>query len=423
VTQPPGGGERIDRASSAMQSEAFMGTSDAHSPPNGEAARTKPLGRRPRLLFLVTEDWYFCSHRLALGRAAVSAGYDVAVATRVRDHGDIIRQAGIRLIPLPWSRRSANVWNELRTFAALLKIYRRERPEVVHHVALKPVLYGSLVARLTGTRRVINAVAGFGYTSAADGTRARVARRILRKSFGSMSNRAGTRVLVQNPDDERALRDSHTVRPEHLVVIPGSGVDVNRFAPSPDGEPVGVPRVTLVSRMLWSKGVGDFVKSAKLLREKGVEFEAVLVGSPDPENPQSISEETLRRWRHEGVVNWWGHCDDVPSVWRGSHVAVLPTYYGEGLPKTLLEAAACGLPLVATDAPGCREIVVDGHNGLLVPAKDPESLAMAIERLVSDPDVRRGMGRAARAVAVEQFSEEIVIDRVLALYRSLMEES
>jgi glycosyltransferase involved in cell wall biosynthesis len=379
-----------------------------------------PRTERPKLLYLVTEDWYFCSHRLALGRAAAAAGYDVTVATRIRDHGQDIRDAGMHLVGLPWERRSTNAWNEFRTLAALYKLYRNQRPDLVHHVALKPVLYGSLIARLTGTRRVINAVAGFGYSFVADGTRAAIARRILKASFEHMSNRPGARVLVQNPDDERVLREKDLVRADHLSVIPGSGVDVDRYAPAPEGEPVGTPRVTLVSRMLWSKGVGEFVEAARQLKEKGVEFEAVLVGDPDPDNPQSIPEQTLRGWHDEGVVVWWGHEDDIPSVWARSNVAVLPSHR-EGLPKTLLEAAACGRPMIATDVPGCREIVSQGRTGLLVPAKDPPALAQAIETLVSDSGKRKEMGRAARADAVEKFSESIVIERVLALYRSMVE--
>jgi glycosyltransferase involved in cell wall biosynthesis len=374
--------------------------------------------RVPKLLFLVTEDWYFCSHRLALGRAATNAGYEVVVATRVTGHGAVIREAGIRVIPLPWRRRSTHLWNELRTFAALLRIYRSERPDVVHHVALKPVLYGSMVAWLTGTRRVINAVAGFGYSFVSSDKRALLARRILRSSFKRLSNRKGTRILVQNPDDARVLCETGTVRADRVVVIPGSGVDVERFAPVE--EPGGAVRVALVSRMLWSKGVGEFVESARILKAKGVEFEADLVGDPDHENPQSIPEDTLRRWHDEGSITWWRHTDDVPSVWSRSHVAVLPSYR-EGLPKTLLEAAACGRAIIATDVPGCREIVDDVRSGLLVPVGDASALAASIEKLVTDKKLRREMGAAGRAIAVERFSEDVVIERVLSLYRSILE--
>jgi glycosyltransferase involved in cell wall biosynthesis len=379
-----------------------------------------PRNKRTKLLYLVTEDWYFCSHRLALGRAAVAAGYDVTVATRVNDQGADIRAAGMNVVELPWRRRSTNVWNELRTLSALYRLYRNHRPDLIHHIALKPVLYGSFVARLTGRRRMINAVAGFGYSFVASGPRAAVSRRILEASFARMSNQPRARVLVQNPDDERLLRDSGLVRADRLVVIPGSGVDVDRFCPAPEGEPAGVPRVTLVSRMLWSKGVGEFVEAARLLKTKGVDFEAVLVGDPDPDNPQSIPETTLRGWHDEGVVAWWGHEEDIPSVWARSHVAVLPSHR-EGLPKTLLEAAACGRPMVATDVPGCREVVAHERSGLLVPPKDPRLLAAAIEDLVRDRRSRKTMGHAARADAVEKYSESVVIERVLALYRSMLE--
>ncbi len=378
--------------------------------------------KRPRLLYLVTEDWYFCSHRLALGRAAVRAGYDVTVATRVHKHAPAITEAGMNVVALPWSRRSTLPWNELRTLASLYKLYRNFRPDLVHHVALKPVFYGSMIARIARTRRVINAVAGFGYSFVASGARAALARGILDTTFRVLCNRPGARVLVQNPDDERVLVEDGTVAAGRVVVIPGSGVDTDRFAPAPDGMPDGRVRVTLVSRMLWSKGVGEFVDAARILRRRGIDFEAVLVGSPDPENPQAIPEETLRGWRDEGVVGWLGHVDDVPSVWARSHVAVLPSHR-EGLPRTLLEAAACGVPMVATDVPGCREVVVDDRSGLLVPARDASALADAIERLISEPATRREMGRAARADAVEKFSEPVVIEKMLALYRSMLEDA
>ena len=377
---------------------------------------------RPRLLFLVTEDWYFCSHRLALGRAAVRAGFDVTVATRVHNHAPAIIEAGMNVVALPWSRRSTRPWNELRTLISLYRLYRSFGPDLVHHVALKPVLYGSVVARIARTRRIINAVAGFGYSFVASGTRATVARRILDATFRVLCNRPGAMVLVQNPDDERVLVEDGMVAPSRVVVIPGSGVDTDLFSPAPDGTPDGNVRVTLVSRMLWSKGVGEFVDAVRILRRRGIEFEAVLVGSPDPENPQAIPEETLRGWCEEGVVDWSGHDDDIPSVWARSNVAVLPSHR-EGLPKTLLEAAACGVPMIATDVPGCREVVIDGRNGLLVPPRDACALAAAIERLVSEPATRREMGRVARTEAVEKFSEPIVIDRMLALYRSMLEDA
>ncbi len=384
----------------------------------GEDGETDPM-HRPKILFLVTEDWYFCSHRLALGRAAVAAGFDVALATRVRHHGDLITDAGIRLIPLPWKRKSTNLPAELRTLYSLCKIYDEERPDVVHHVALKPVYYGSLIARLTGTRNVINAVAGFGYSFTSDQKRAALARRLLRVFFRSLSNRAGFTVLVQNPDDRDTLVQSRLVSNSRVVTIPGSGVDTERFTPI--AEPPGVPRLTLVSRMLWSKGVGEFVEAVRLLGERGLDFEAVLVGDPDPENPQAIPLEQLVAWNDEGLVSWRGHVEDVAAEWGRSHIAVLPSYR-EGLPKTLLEAAACGRAIVTTDVPGCREIVENGVNGLLVPASDAPKLADAIERLIKNDELRLEMGRNSRDAAVNRFSEKVVISQILDLYRSILED-
>jgi glycosyltransferase involved in cell wall biosynthesis len=384
----------------------------------GEDGEFSPK-HRPTILFLVTEDWYFCSHRLALGRAAVDAGYDVVLATRVRDHGRVIRDAGIRLIPLPWKRRYTSLAAEAKTLTSLFRIYDEVNPDIVHHVALKPVMYGSLIARLTGTRNVINAVAGFGYSFTSSQKRAALVRTALRVCFRGLSNRPGTTVLVQNPDDRATLSASGTVNDGRLVTIPGSGVDTERFVPR--DEPPGKPRVTLVSRMLWSKGVGEFVEAADLLRESGVDFEAVLVGDPDPDNLQSIPAGTLRGWAGRGSVTWRGHAEDVAAEWARSNVAVLPSHR-EGLPKTLLEAAACGRPIVTTDVPGCREAVRHGENGLLVPVCDPRALAAAIARLIDSPDLRRRMGARSRAISLERFSEKAVIGRILDLYRSILEE-
>lgn len=384
----------------------------------GEDGEFSPK-RRPTILFLVTEDWYFCSHRLALGRAAVEAGFDVVLATRVRDHAGAIRDAGVRLIPLPWKRRYSSLAAEARTLFSLFRIYEEENPDIVHHVALKPVMYGSLIARLTGARNVINAVAGFGYSFTSRQKRAALARTVLRACFRGLSNRPGTTVLVQNPDDRATLSASGTVNGNRLKTIPGSGVDTDRFVPR--DEPPGKARVTLVSRMLWSKGVGEFVEAVDLLRERGLDFEATLVGDPDPDNLQSIPAGILRGWAERGSVTWRGHVDDVAAEWARSHVAVLPSHR-EGLPKTLLEAAACGRPIVTTDVPGCRETVTNGKNGLLVPVCDPRALADAIARLVESPGMRRSMGERSREIAVERFSEKAVIGRILDLYRSILEE-
>ncbi len=373
-------------------------------------ARDKPV-----LLYLVTEDWYFWSHRLPIARAARAAGWEVLVATRVGSHGDMIRQEGFRLIPIKMRRRSLAPWREIATVAELIGIYRRERPDLVHHVAMKPVLYGSLAAAVAGVPAVVNALAGMGYVFTSSAMKARLLRPLIKKAVRWLLDRANARLILQNPDDVAAM-SAGTVAPKRIVLIRGSGVDTTAFAPA--AEPEGTPVAVMVSRMLWDKGVGELVAAARLLRQCGVPLGVVLVGSPDPENPASIPERQLRDWDASGDVAWWGERSDVAEIWASCHIAVLPSYR-EGLPKSLLEAAACGRPLVSTDVSGCREVVRDGVTGLLVPPRAAKALAHALERLARDRDLRRRMGAAARDLVAREMSEQVVVAQTMALYRSL----
>lgn len=370
---------------------------------------------RPKLLYLVTEDWYFCSHRLPIARAARDAGFQVLVATRVDRHGDAIREEGFELLPLSLRRRELRPWRELGALTEIVRLYRRTRPDVVHHVAMKPVVYGSIAARLAGVPATVNALAGLGYVFTSPSARARMLRPPLTLALRVMLGGRGTKAIVQNPDDAERLR-AIGVDSERIELIRGSGVDTTAFRPRP--EPDGEIVATMVSRMLWDKGVGELVEAARILRAAGEGLRVQLVGPPDHENPASIPERTLRGWEREGLVRWLGQRDDIAALWGASHVAVLPSHR-EGLPKSLLEAAACGRPLVATDVPGCREIAVDGDTGLLVPARDAAALARALRTLAADPALRARMGRNARERVVARFSEQRVAEQTLALYRSL----
>ena len=370
----------------------------------------------PKLLFLVTEDWYFCSHRLPLARAAKAAGYEVVVATRVSAHAEAIRAEGFKLVPIGLRRSGRNPWRELKAILEIVGIYRRERPDLVHHVALKPVLYGAIAARLAHVPAVVNALAGLGFVFASASRKARLLRPWVVGALRLSVDADGSALIMQNPDDRKMLVEAGIVKAARIRLIRGSGVDIRRFAPSP--EPAGTPLVMLPSRLLWDKGVGEFVAAAGLLRERGAEARFALVGDGDPGNPATIPEGRLRAWQAEGAVEWWGRREDMPAVLASSHVVCLPSYR-EGLPKVLLEAAACGRPLVATDVPGCREIVIDGGNGLLVPPRDAPALAEAIGRLIKEPGLRADMGRRGRELVEAQFSEERVVAQTLAVYREL----
>ncbi len=373
---------------------------------------------RPRLLFVVTEDWYFASHRLALAVAARQAGYAVAVATRVDRLGEQIRSEGIELIALRRLRRSSlNPLRELAAIVELTRVVRRWRPSLVHLVALKPVLYGAIACRLGGVAARVNALAGLGFVFLAGTPLARALRPFVKAALRWTLGGARAATIVQNPDDRRLLIDEGLVDASHVRLIRGSGVDLTRFVPGPPE--AGAPIVLLMSRMLWDKGVGELVEAARRLRSRGVNARFVLAGDPDTENPAAIAVGQLEQWQREGIVEWWGHRDDAPQVLAQAQLVVLPSYR-EGLPKVLLEAAACGRPMIATDVPGCREIVEDGVTGLLVPPRESEPLADAIAALLADPELCARMGRAARARAEREFGLDAVIDRTLAVYRELL---
>ncbi|MDK2744673.1 MAG: glycosyltransferase family 4 protein [Nitrospira sp.] len=371
------------------------------------------MSDRPRLLYLITEDWYFWSHRADLARAAQEAGYEVVVATRVTDHGERIREQGFQLMPLGMVRGSHNPFRELIAIAELVRLYRRVRPTVVHHVAMKPILYGTLAAWVTRVPGVINAFAGLGYVFVDD--RSRLLRWCVKTALKAVLHLGRSTVLVQNHDDQNRLVSEGVVPVSRTRIVAGSGIDVELYSVQP--EPSGIPIVLLPARMLWDKGVGEFVEAARDLKRKGVMARYVLVGRCDEHNPAAISQARLAEWVQEGVVEWWGHREDMVSVYGAATLVVLPSYYGEGLPKVLLEAAACGRAIVATDMPGCRDIVRDRDNGLLVPPRNSGALALAIEELLADGRSRQAMGRRGRELAVAEWSVPEIAGQMLNLYR------
>lgn len=367
----------------------------------------------PKLLYVVTEDWYFVSHRLPLAIAAQAAGFEVAVATREGQHGNLIRNAGIRLIPLALSRRGGNPISEV---TALWRLYRQEKPDIVHHVALKPIMLGALAAFLARVPAQVNAVAGLGWLFTSSNAMANIVRLPFRWMLGLLLDQTHSLTIVQNPEDIEFLKYSG-VSASRLRLIRGAGVDINVFQPTkPPPAPI---RIVLIARMLWDKGVGEFIEAARQLTDAGINARFILVGAPDPANPGSVPEEKLRNWQGRPGIEWLGRRDDIPAVLQTAHIACLPSYR-EGLPKSLLEAAACGLPIVTTDSPGCREVVRDGLNGFLVPIRDAHSLASALKKLIENDELRHRMGHQSRQRAEREFSLDAVIAQTLALYHEVV---
>src|SRR6185312_14419419 len=345
-------------------------------------------------------------------------GFEVVIATRVHNHAQKIKNEGFRLAPLHLSRESYSPWKELRTIIQLRRLYREENPDIVHHVALKPILYGSIAALGRKRIRVINALAGMGYLVASSSLKARLLRLPIWNAFKFLLNRPGTHVLLQNEDDREVVTSKLRVPVHNAVLIRGAGVNCEAFHPVPD--PAGVPHVILPSRMLWNKGVAEFVEAAKLLIQEGVKAKFVLVGDVDPASPSGMPRATLSAWNDAGFVEWWGLRKEMATVYHSATLVCLPSHGGEGVPKVLLEAAACGKAIVTSDVPGCRDIVRKDVNGLLVPAKNVPELANAIRYLVENDEVRRRMGTAGREIALAEFSQEIVIEKTLALYSSVI---
>jgi glycosyltransferase involved in cell wall biosynthesis len=371
-----------------------------------------------KLLYLVSEDWYFISHRLPMARSAQSSGYEVHVATRISDCAEQIRREGFSLHPIHWRRGSLNPIRLLTAVLETRRLYRRVNPDLVHHVAVVPAFIGSVAAlRLPIIR--LNALAGLGFAFTSATARARAVRPIASWLLGWLLKRSDTTVLVQNPDDY-ALVGKLGVPKERIILIPGSGVDTENLNPMP--EPVGPFTVGFVGRLLDDKGVRTLVRAHELLAKRGLPVHTLLAGAPDPSNPASISDRVLDSWRLIPNLRLLGHVKDIRAVWAQVHVAVLPSRR-EGLPKSLLEAAACGRPLIATDVPGCREIARDGVNALLIPPDDAEALAEAIETLLKDRDLCVRFGRASRHIVTTEYSSTRIGCEITALYSRLLDRA
>jgi len=371
----------------------------------------------PKLLYLVTEDWAFCSHRLPMARAARAAGFEVVVATRVDAHRARIEAEGFRVHALDWRRRGNGPLATLRSVLDIAALYRREQPDLIHHVAMKPVIVGGLAAWLAGRRAVVNALTGLGYVFIGESLLKLPIRAVIR----FVLRRPGSRLLLQNHDDACFLVSQGFADPARLTVIRGSGIDIDHYAPLPEPE-AGPVTVAYVGRMLEDKGIPTLAEAHRRVRERGIDLRLILAGTPDPENPTTVTEATLRDWAARPGLEWRGAVSDVRTVWRDAHFAVLPSRR-EGLPKSLLEAASCARALVATDVPGCREIARPGENALLVPPDDAEALAQALATLATDSALRARFAAASRALVVSDLASGPVGTRTVELYQSVLNEA
>lgn len=370
-----------------------------------------------KVIFLVTEDWYFCSHRLKLAIEARRRGYEVHVICRVEKHGELIRSEGLHLHEISWRRNDRSLISHLKSFSSILKIYRQVQPEICHHVALKPIVLGGLVARLTSQPRVINAVAGLGAVFTMDDWRAVLLRKILAHFLSLTSDRPNCLTIFQNSDDKKTFEDLNLLKHSIPHIVRGAGIDTEYFSvqKSPCSS---VPTFAIVSRMLSIKGVQDAVEASCSLYESGLIHRLLLCGNPDPFSRASISRATLEKWNDFPSVFWLGHIEDVRHVWKQSDVAIQPSRGGEGLPKSLLEAAACGKPIIATDVPGCREISKNGVNAFLVKPNSPDDLAAAMRKIAYNRELQNEMGANSRLIAEQEFSLNTIFTQTFSLYET-----
>jgi glycosyltransferase involved in cell wall biosynthesis len=355
-------------------------------------------------------------HRLPIALMARSHGADVQIACGQGEGREAIEAAGLPFHRLPLTRAPFAPWSDVRTIGSLVRLYRVLEPDLVHHVTLKPVLFGSIAARLARVPGVINNFAGLGSAFSGESRGKRLRRRIVERGLALAMKLPRQWAVFENEDDRLQLVGARVVSDRETLVIPGIGVDIDEYSPSP--EPAGPVRVLMACRMVREKGVFQFVEAARLLKDRGLGARFLLAGAPDAFNPGGISKEQLRVWHQEGTVEWLGFRRDMPQLLSDSHIVCLPSYYREGVPRILIEAASCGRPLVGTDMPGCRDIVRHGSNGFLVPARDAKALALALEKLCTDAALRAEFGAAGRRLVEQGFALPGILKKFRELYAS-----
>jgi glycosyltransferase involved in cell wall biosynthesis len=373
-----------------------------------------------KVIFFANTDWYLYNFRLPFAKFLRERGFEVVMLSPIGSYGPLLQAEGFRWVGLDMNRRSLNPAREFALIRRISAVYAAEKPDIVHHFTIKCVVYGSLIARWHGIRNRVNAVTGMGYVFSDEGFRARLLRPIVRNLIRATLGGEKSRLILQNKDDLAAFVDADLTSTDRTHVIMGSGVDTRRFQPpARSPAPTPVMRVLLASRLLWDKGIREYIEAARLIKAQAAAVEFLLAGNPDPGNPASVPAEQIAKWHEAAAVEYLGHITDMPQLLARVDVAVLPSYR-EGVPRSLLEAAACGMPIVTTDVPGCREIVRHGVNGLLVPARDSTALAAAIRFMYDRPDERARMGAAARDLVLDTFDERIVFEKTFAVYRDLL---
>ena len=374
-----------------------------------------------KFVLYANTDWYLYNFRLSTAQELVAHGHEVVMLSPPGEFGERFAAHGLRWIQLDMDRASLNPMRELLTVRRLAQVLKAERPDVLHNFTVKCAIYGALAARAAKVPAVINAVAGMGYVFTSDRALARALRPVVKLLMRGTLGGSRSRLILQNPDDADAFVSARLVPQDQIRVIRSSGVNISRFTPPPRSSDPKPMRVVLAARLLWEKGIGEFVEAARMLKQEGRTIECLLAGMPDPGNPRSVRHDQVDAWVEEGSVRWLGHVEDMPALLRSVDVMALPSYYREGVPKSLIEAAACGLALVTTDMAGCREVVTShGVDGLHVEPRNAQSLATALRNLDDDRALLARLGDHAREKALAEFDERSVIARTIAVYDELL---
>jgi len=373
-----------------------------------------------KIIFFANSDWYLYNFRVALARHLASKDAEVVMVSPPGDYVSALTSEGFRCISLNMNRRSTNPFTEINVIWQLVKVFRSEKPDLVHNFTIKSVVYGSIAARFASIKNIVNAVAGLGFVFSSKGLRARVLKPIVRKLLKFAMGGKNSRLILQNPDDEALFTQEKLVDSANIRLIKGSGVNTERFKLNAEKVEPAIPVVLMASRLLWDKGVLEYVETARTIKRAGQDARFILAGSPDSGNPASVTEADLRKWREEGMVDLVGHVEDMPALLKQVDIVVLPTRYGEGVPRMLIESAAAGMPLVATNVPGCREVVIHEKNGLLVEPGDTAALVAAVSKLLNDYPLRNQMGLNGRELVLREFDEKVVFEKTLLVYQELI---
>jgi glycosyltransferase involved in cell wall biosynthesis len=376
--------------------------------------------KKIKILYIVNIDWFFVSHRLPIALEAINKGYEVHIATKYTNKRQMLDDLGFILHSIDYDRSAMGAVSLVMEFSQTLKILQKVKPNIVHLISIKPVIFGGIASRIINTENVVSAVSGLGYIFSSEGLFASIRKFFVKKLYIQAFSHPSQQIIFQNEDDKNLLISHNKKLEAKSVLVPGSGVDINLFdnnAFSPD-----IPIIMLVSRMLVDKGIREFVEAVKILESIDSslhdKYRFALVGGSDSSNPATIEDSELTFWAESGTVEIWGHISNIPKVLNQSYAIVLPSYR-EGFPKILMEAAACGKAIITTDVPGCRDAIIPEITGILIPPKNPLALAEAIKLLLEDPLLCESMGKAGRKYALEQFDIKDVISKHMEIYKEL----